>query len=68
MDDRIDLIGALLSEAAGLFEDAASLAPLGDRAGLAERIGKIEEYTRDALTVMAAAKVMSIRVQSRESL
>lgn len=58
MDDRHDLIGALLSEAAGLLEDAASLAPLGDRAKLLERITLIEEDVRNALALIAAVRVM----------
>ena len=61
MDDRIDLIGALLSEAAGLLEEAASLAPLGDRAGLVERIDAIEDFAHDALVIVAAVKVMRQR-------
>lgn len=59
MDDRPDLIGALLSQAAGLLEEAASLAPLGDRSKLLERLDRIETHARDALTVIAAVKVIA---------
>ncbi|MFO1260765.1 MAG: hypothetical protein U1E68_06790 [Sphingomonadaceae bacterium] len=67
MDDRIDLIGALLSEAAGLLEEAASLAPLDDRTGLVERVGRIEDYARDALTVLAAVRVVRQRGRGADS-
>ncbi|MBP8672163.1 MAG: hypothetical protein KBI08_12500 [Sphingobium sp.] len=59
MDDRPDLIGALLSEVAGLLEEAASLAPLGDRASLLERLDRIETHARHALTVITAVQVMA---------
>lgn len=58
MDDRIELIGALLSEVAGLLEEAAGLAPLDDRAELGERVDRIEEYTRDAIVILTTAKLM----------
>lgn len=64
MDDGSELIGTLLSEAAGLLEEAAGLAPLGDRAGLAERVDRIEEYARDAIAILTTAKVMMKRRQS----
>lgn len=59
MDDRTDIIGALLSEAAGLLEEAASLAPLGDRTELAQRVHRIEAYANDALKVLMCNGVMS---------
>lgn len=59
MDDRPDLIGALLSEVAGLLEEAACLAPLGDRSKLLERLDRIETHARHALTVIAAVKVIA---------
>jgi len=64
MDDRIELIGALLSEVAGSLEEAAGLAPLDDRAELAERVDRIEEYTRDAIFILTTAKVMLKRRRS----
>lgn len=59
MNERHELISALLSEAAGLLEDAASLAPLGDRSKLLERITLIEEDVRDALALIAAVRAMA---------
>lgn len=59
MKDREYLIGALLSEAAGLLEQAAGLAPLSEAAGAAQRIERIEYYTRNASALIAAAKVMT---------
>lgn len=59
MDDRTDLIGALFSEAAGLLEEAASLAPIGDHARLIERIDRIQSILSNAMHVMEVVKVLS---------
>lgn len=58
MYQREDLVSALLSEVAGHLEEATSLAPLTDPAGLGQRIENIERHARYALTMLAAAKAM----------
>lgn len=56
MNEGHDLIDALLSEVAGLLEDAASLAPLVDRAGLAERVDRMADHAPNAIVLLAAVR------------
>lgn len=58
MDDSEDLVLALLEVAGGLLEEAASLAPLSDRARLAERIHTIESRITDAGRIVAVARAI----------
>jgi hypothetical protein len=59
VDDKHALIGTLLSEAAGLLEYAAGLAPLDDRAGFADRLDRMADHAQNAIALLAAVRVIS---------
>jgi len=58
MDERADLTGMLLSAAAGLLEEASTMAASADTAADIGHIGFLEQTVADAATLICAAKVL----------
>lgn len=60
MDERADLPGMLLSAAAGLLEEASTLAASAETATDVIQMGVLERTVADAATLISAAKVLVI--------